>query len=208
VVVRYADGTAAVAERDFGLGRVMQFSSTADTAWCDLPVRPAFLPLLHRALGALVQRQDEGLNVAVGEPFRRRVSLDYLGQDANITKPRQSEAVRDLRRVEMAPGGPVLQFPDTDYAGAYRATIEEPALDIQFSAQPDASESSLEELSADQIVTLKDVANVIEWSPDLEVRELVEQDRTGVEFWFPLMVAVLLLAGLETFLAQWFSRSK
>ena len=53
VVLRYADGSPAVMERPWGLGRVVQFSSTADTAWNDLPVRLAWVPLLYRTLGSI-----------------------------------------------------------------------------------------------------------------------------------------------------------
>jgi len=40
------------------------------------------------------------------------------------------------------------------------------------------------------------------------LRDKVEQTRSGLEFWLPIIVLVTLLALLETFLAQWFSRSK
>jgi hypothetical protein len=52
------------------------------------------------------------------------------------------------------------------------------------------------------------VATVMAWSPGLSLKGLVEKARTGVEFWLPILVVCLLLAGLETFLAQWFSRSR
>ena len=47
-------------QRTFGRGRVIQFASTADTLWNDLPVRPGiFVPLMYRTLGTLVARQNE-----------------------------------------------------------------------------------------------------------------------------------------------------
>src|SRR5262245_34148220 len=100
IVLKYTDGTPAVMERAWGLGRVVLFSSTADTAWNDLPVRLAFVPLLHRTLGAVVSRQDEGLNVRVGERFTRRVAPEVLDKDVTFYPPRKT-TVRDLRRVEM-----------------------------------------------------------------------------------------------------------
>src|SRR6185295_7576264 len=74
-VVKFSHGTPAMIEHTYGLRRVLLFASTADTAWNDLPVRPAFVPLIHRALGSIVQRQDEGLNLRVGEKFSRRVNM-------------------------------------------------------------------------------------------------------------------------------------
>lgn len=208
LILQFADATPAVMERNWGLGRVIQFSSTADTAWNDLAVRPTFVPLLYRALGAIVQRQDEGLNVRVGDTFQRRLSLEYLGKDATLVKPGQSDAVRDLRRIELLDGWPQVQYRQTDTAGAYEASILEPPLNLKFAAQADAGESSLDELSPDQLATLRDVAAVVDWKAGVDLKPMVEQDRTGLELWLPLIVLAFALAVLETFLAQWFSRSK
>jgi len=207
VVLKYADGTPAVMERAWGLGRVVLFSSTADTAWNDLPVRLAFVPLLHRTLGGIVSRQDEGLNVRVGEKFARRVAPEFLDKDVTFFPPRQT-TVRDLRRVEMVNGWPAVQFEQTDLAGLYDAKITEPALALKFAAQADPAESSLDELSPAQLNTLKDVASVMSWTPGMSLKGLVEKGRTGLEFWLPIIIACLALAGVETFLGQWFSRSK
>ncbi|MDB6030007.1 MAG: hypothetical protein JWM16_345 [Verrucomicrobiales bacterium] len=208
IILKYADGTPAMAERTWGLGKVVLFSSTADTAWNDLPVRLAFVPLMHRALGSIVARQDEGLNIKVGEVFIRRASTEALDKDVTFFKPRQAGTLHDLRHVDMQNGWPTISYDRTDFAGVYEANVTEPALAIKFAAQPDASESSLDELSASQLATLKTVANVTPWSSNLSLRGMVEKDRTGLEFWLPIAVVALLIALLETFLGQWFSRSK
>jgi hypothetical protein len=208
IVLKYSDGAPAVMERDWGLGRVVQFSSTADTAWNDLPVRLAWVPLLHRTLGHIVQRQDEGLNIRVGEKFVRRVGTEYLDKDATFFKPRQTDIVRELSRVELIQGWPTVQFAQTDLAGVYDATLGDPPVHIKFAAQSDPGESSLDELSPAQLATLRDVANVVVWGPNLSLRGMVEKGRTGLEFWLPIAIFCLLLAAVETFLGQWFSRSK
>lgn len=208
IVLRYKDGSPAVMERTWGLGRVVLFSSTADTAWNDLPVRPAFVPLLHRALGAVVQRQDEGLNISVGERFLRRVSAEFLDKDATIVKPRQADVIRDLRRIELVNGWPAITFDQTDLAGLYDVSVADPVLALKFAAESNPAESNLEELSPAQRGTLNNVAAVLDWTPNLPLRNVVEKGRTGLELWVPLAVVVLLLAMAETFLAQWFTRSK
>jgi hypothetical protein len=208
VILKFADGMPALMERTWALGRVVLFSSTADTAWTDLPVRPSFVPLVHRALGAIVQRQDEALNIRVGEKFIRRVNLEFLDKDALFFKPRQTDAVRDLRRIEMVNGWPTLQYDQTDFAGVYEASVVEPPLALKFAAQSDPSESNLDELSTAQLSTLRNVANVMSWTLDFSLRGLVEKSRTGVEFWLPIAALALLVGLVETFLGQWFSRSK
>ena len=87
LVLSYADGRPAVMERTWGFGRVVQFSSTANAAWNDLCIRPIFLPLIHRTLGALVTRQEENLNLRVGAPLRAIVDAELIGKDVMIIKP-------------------------------------------------------------------------------------------------------------------------
>jgi hypothetical protein len=49
---------------------------------------------------------------------------------------------------------------------------------------------------------------VVRWKPGVSLRELVDKERFGTELWLPIVVAALALALLESFLAQWFSRTK
>lgn len=207
-VVKFSHGTPAIIERTWGLGRVVMFASTADTAWNDLPVRPAFVPLIHRTLGALVQRQDEGLNVRVGQKFVRRVASELLDKEARVFKPRQTDALLDQRRIEMVNGWPMLQYDATDLSGIYEVAIGDNRSALRFAAQPDAMESSLDELSNEQRKFLSTVAHVVEWSPSASLKDQVTQSRSGAEFWLPIVIIALLVAGAETFLGQWFSRAK
>jgi hypothetical protein len=208
IILKFADGQPAIMERTWGMGRVILFSSTANSAWNDWPVRLSFVPLVHRALGSIVQRQDEGLNIRVGEKFVRRVGSEFLDKDAAYHKPSQTDTMRDLRRIEVVNGWPTLQYEQTDLGGIYEVSSTEPPLALKFAAQPASFESSMDELSPAQVSVLKSVANVIPWTPNLSLRGMVEKDRTGLEFWLPIVIAALLVAAAETFLGQWFSRAK
>ncbi len=207
-ILRFSDGSIAMAERAVGLGRVVLFASTADTAWNDLGVRPAFVPLLHRTLGTLIQRHDDGANVRVGAQFARRLTADLLHKDAIVMAPGAATGTRDLRRIELVNGTPVLSYDATDKAGIYEVSIADPPTVIKFAVQPDPSESNLSELPVDEVTALGLVAAVQRWNPTLNIREWVEKARVGAEFWLPILIAVLALAALETFLAQYFSRAK
>jgi hypothetical protein len=46
VLMRLADGTPLLLERPLGQGRVLLFTSSLDREWNDLPVQPAFVPLM------------------------------------------------------------------------------------------------------------------------------------------------------------------
>lgn len=208
VVVKFSHGTPAIIERTWGLGRVVMFASTADTAWNDFPVRPSFVPLIHRTLGAMVQRQDEGLNVRVGQKFMRRVGSELLDKEARVFKPRATDALLDQRRIEMVNGWPMIQYDQTDLGGIYDVAVGEERGAVRFAAQPDPAESSLDELSAEQKKLLATAAHVVEWTPNASLKDQVQHSRSGAEFWLPIVLIAMLIAMAETFLGQWFSRSK
>ena len=54
--LKYSDGLSPWRSGIGDLAAWCSSGSTADTAWNDLPVRLPFVPLLHRALGSIVQR--------------------------------------------------------------------------------------------------------------------------------------------------------
>ena len=90
----------------------------------------------------------------------------------------------------------------------YPVTVNDPAMSLRFAAQPDPAESSLEELSEEDVKSLGAVAHVLRWSPGLGLREAFEKDRLGAEFWLPLLLLVLACATGEMYVAQRFSRAK
>ena len=83
IILKYGDGSPAIVERTWGSGRVIEFSSSGDAAWNDLPAHPAFVPLMQRALGRLVAqtRGDQELNIPVGASFTWPAPLDWLYKD-------------------------------------------------------------------------------------------------------------------------------
>jgi hypothetical protein len=209
VVIRYEDGTPAIMERIWGMGRVVMFSSTATTTWNDLPVRPYFIPLLYRVVGSVVQRQSEGLNVMVGDRLAYRTSTELLDRDAVITKPTRKENDRDLRRVEFLDGHPLLRYELTDWSGEYVAKIAtEPETVIKFAAQPNPAESSLDELTREQLDSLAGQFNVVRYTDAETLAKSIEIERIGTELWLPFAALALVLATAETFFAHWFSKSK
>ena len=199
----------AIVEHTWGLGRVVLFASTPTIAWNDLPIRPAFVPLMQAVLGSLVERQDEGLNIRVGQAFTYTVNNDFLKKDFTVTVPGQTDPPRVAGQVVLANGLPTVEYDDTDSAGAYHVSIAtDPPTNISFAAQSDPAESNLTPLSSDQLKSLNEVADVIKWTPDVSLTPKLTSARVGTELWFPLLVAALALAAIETLIAQVFTKSK
>lgn len=208
VMIRYSDGSPAAVEASKGRGRVLLFSSTAGTRWNDFAIRPPFVPMLHRAVGSVAQRQEDHHNITVGSPISLAVPGEYSGHDLAVNAP-GTPPRRMLRMVKSGQGGGVLDFTETTAAGMYRVGLQAEARTVAaFAAQIDPRESDLTELAPEQRRDMERLAQVIDWQPGQDLRAAFDRERMGVELWLPLAVGVLLLGTVESWLAQQFSRSK
>jgi hypothetical protein len=209
-VLRFTDGAPAVIERTVGEGRVILFSSTCDTAWNDLAVKPGiFVPLMYRCLGAIVQHKDEQLTLRAGAKLTLHLPAELIGRDAVITTPIESPPARarQTRRIELLDRDPVLTFDDTDVAGPYEVALpDQPPM--KFAVQFDPAESDMRSLDLNQRNTLATAADVIDANTTSELAMSIEHHRVGKELWIALTIAVLALAASETVLAFWFSKPK
>jgi hypothetical protein len=204
-VVSYADGSPAIVERTWGRGRVIEFSSTANTAWNDLPARPAFVPLMQRALGRLVTRRDEALNIPVGGVFTWPARPDWLYKEMKVTPP--APGIPGRSNVGLINGEPLLRYEDTDRAGTYDVAIAaEPPVTMRFAAQADPEESNLAAIGDAELRTLAPGTRVIHWGPDTDIRQ--ELAGNGREFWTVFALLAMGVACCETFLAGRFSAAK
>jgi hypothetical protein len=204
------DKMPAVTERTWGAGRVVMFASSANTVWNDLPVRPAFVPLLFRMLGWMVAEQTHGLNVGVGERFTYRTRDELANNNVTVDPPPAGKAARGFSRVDIVNGVPLVRFDRTDWSGAYHVLVQsEPPTAMAFAAQPSPAESDLVPMSTVQQQALRSVVDFVEWKSGDSWRESGEAAALrGNEWWRPLLLAVLLVATVEMILGYWFSRSK
>jgi hypothetical protein len=66
VLARFDDGGVALAERQVGQGRVLAWTSTLDTYWNDLALKPVFVPLVLQAVSHLGRVEPVPEAYAVG----------------------------------------------------------------------------------------------------------------------------------------------
>jgi uncharacterized membrane protein len=101
VLARFDAGAPALVERQVGTGRVLLWASTLDIAWSDFPLKPVFLPFVHRAMRHLAAYSEPAPWLTVGQvldasfgpagsqtagrvvvtPSGRRVPLDDEGSE-------------------------------------------------------------------------------------------------------------------------------
>jgi len=101
VLARFDAGAPALLERQVGAGRVLLWTSTLDLSWSDMPLKPVFLPFIHRAarhlsgyseplpwsmVGQVLDASFGELTLPMGSavvvtPSGRQVPLDEEGSD-------------------------------------------------------------------------------------------------------------------------------
>jgi len=203
-ILNFADGAPALMGRPWGRGRVLLFAAPADTAWSDLAVRPAFVPLLHRAIGWVAAGRDATLNLPVGGTFAAPLDPEFRDREAGVTLP---DGSRDSARVETGDPETLARFDRIENAGPYEIAISgDPSWSQRFAAQSAPGESDLAAETPESLAALG--ARVLSWEPGVNLRELLRAERTGTELWLALALAALLAAAAETLLAERFSRSK
>jgi hypothetical protein len=69
VLARFDDGAVAMAERKVGSGSVVAWTSTLDSYWNDVPLKPIFVPLVHQVMRHLGRYVEPKPWYTVGEVY-------------------------------------------------------------------------------------------------------------------------------------------
>ena len=69
VLARFDDGGVAMAERKVGSGSVLAWTSTLDSYWNDVPLKPIFVPLMHQVMRHLGRYVEPRPWYTVGEAY-------------------------------------------------------------------------------------------------------------------------------------------
>ncbi len=69
VLARFDDGGVAVAERKVGRGVVIAWTSTFDSSWNDLPLKPVFVPFVHQVMRHLGRYVEPRPWYTVGDAY-------------------------------------------------------------------------------------------------------------------------------------------
>lgn len=149
VLLRFADGAPALIESRYGDGRVLLWASTVDRDWTNLPIEPAFLPLVQQATRYLARapmREPEA-PLVVGQ--HHEIALRDGDLRVEVTQPSGRQRTFDRDKVA---GRKALAFDATDEPGFYRVAVAgrdgvmRPRRDATFVVNVDAAESDLTQI--------------------------------------------------------------
>lgn len=202
VVARFTDGSPAMVEKQFGLGRVMLIASTASTEWNTLPLKPVFLPLVHQLVAYLAAGADGTRNGRVGEPLVKPLPLSEAARRITVTGPR---GARSTLKPAVDERGATATLEAPREAGFYRLGVEGGETDL-FAVNRDTAESDLRALDEAALRRLLPIRGWAWIRLDEDLPSALARSREGVELWRHLLFVALGLMALETMLAQLFGR--
>jgi hypothetical protein len=119
VLISLATGEPLVTEQKVGSGRVIFIATSADRDWTDLPLKTAYLPLIHGLTHDLAGGKRGALNngVTVGSTMELGLSPSAVGKGLRITKPNREEVSAGI----VADGSrSVARIEENDRVGFYR----------------------------------------------------------------------------------------
>jgi hypothetical protein len=116
VLARFDDGTPALVEKRTGSGTVLIWTSSLDSYWNDLALRPVFVPFVHQAMRHLGRYAETQAWSTVGETFdpaELTMGPEAGARDSGLgARGSDSTAVTPQRPTVLTPAGRTVEFTD------------------------------------------------------------------------------------------------
>jgi hypothetical protein len=195
VLARFDAGAPAVIERRVGTGRVMLWASTVDTTWSDLPIKPVFLPFIHRTVEHLANYREARPWLTVGQVL-----------DPDVAAGPKAETVQ---RIVLTPSG--KRVPVEDEGTDVMELTEQGFYEIRSSkadseagvvaANVDPAESDLTPIDPKEIAAAA-VGDPSGAEAARSVPLTPEAQEKNQRLWWYLLCAGIILLGADTLLSN------
>ncbi len=220
VLARFDDGAPALVERRSGSGSVLVWTSSLDSYWNDLALRPVFVPLVHQAMRHLGRYAEAKAWRTVGETLDtaeltmgRGAASGTRGWALGASSD-GSDAVTLRRPMVLAPSGKAVEFADParntfelKETGFYDVRLEgEPPGEGAFVAvNVPPAESDLTPFDPAELVTAV-TGGAGQSAGALAQTPAPEDDERRQSVWWLLLAAGVVLLAVEAYVAGRFPR--
>jgi hypothetical protein len=202
IVIGLSDGSAFLLEQASGKTVAFLFSVSATNDWSNFPTRGLFVPLLHRAVSYLGQKQLFPAEFLSGE--EARIGLGSISTSTvTVRNPEQIESVVNLMRVGREG---IIRYDATTIPGVY-GVYANSALIKKFvvTVDPDESQTKKSEISRIESmfkrlgVMLSAVRSIVQSS---DAHQAIMESRLGTELWKSILMAALIVAIIEVLVSR------
>ena len=203
VLARFDAGTPALVERKVGSGHVMLWASTLDLSWSDLPLKPVFLPFIHRAMVHLANYTEPAPWLTIGQVF------DPDASSAKAQATGRLALTPSGKRLPLEDEGSSAQVLELTEQGFYEIRGQKANSDVTVVASNiDPAESDLTPVEPADIVTAATGStgqNAQQAEADVPLTP--EAQERAQRLWWYLLATGILLLGVDTLFSNWLSRT-
>ncbi len=203
VLARFDAGTPALVERKLGSGRVLLWASTLDLSWSDLPLKPVFLPFIHRSVVHLANYTEPAPWWTIGQVFDPDASSVKLQAAGRLALSPSG------KRMPLEDEGSQSQVLELTEQGFYEIRGQKANSDVTvIASNVDPAESDLTALDPAEIVAAATggaASNAQGTASDVPLTPQA-QERSQRLWWYMLCAGIVLL-GADTLFSNWLSKT-
>ena len=151
-LLRLTDRRSLLVERQVGKGRVLLLATSADSAWNNLPLKTAYVPLVQAMVTYLAGggRGSVDTGISAGTTKRWLVPAAHTGTRLQVVDPRRTEKAVTLKAADGKAAG---AYDANHFAGIYRVVPPAAGVDVAglYAVNPPVLESRLERMNAEEL---------------------------------------------------------
>jgi hypothetical protein len=195
VIARFDDGAVAMAERRIGSGHVVLWASTLDNYWNDLATKAVYLPFVHQVVRYLATYQEPANWFTIGGVF----DPGHLMRSSGVGLQTGTGALvltPSGQRIEQSGTPTPVQL---EQQGFYEVRGRSNQATVSIAANLDTAESDLAMLDTQELSAALAGRPGSASAAALDAATITPEDQERRQnFWWYLLVAGLVLLGLET----------
>lgn len=201
-------GDALLVEKPYGKGRVLAVASSANARWTNLPLQPAFVPLMQRLVTYLATQNTAPQYQLCGATLR--AAVDSTQEKATFLLMDPLSRVHELNSQADEEGNVFVDYHQTFVPGVYElrskaGSPSEPVKKFAFNLNP--AESALATFPPEKVREMAGRLDASYAASEDEYARLDRSRRHGTELWQPILLLLLLFLFGEVFLQQRISRA-
>ncbi len=152
VLMHLGNGQPLLVEKEVGKGRVLLFTTSADSAWNNLPLKAGYVPLMQSLVTYMAggSRGTVDTGITAGTAKRWSTAASHAGTQLRVVDPRRSEKAVTLTAVGGEASG---AFNGNHFAGIYRVVPPSADVDVAglYAVNPPVLESRLKRMGAEEL---------------------------------------------------------
>jgi Aerotolerance regulator N-terminal/von Willebrand factor type A domain len=192
VLARLTDGTPLLIEQPLGGGRIVIFASTLDNLSNDFPLHAGFVPFVDETSHYLSGLDSRSANLTVGSYLELRSAREPVGGTIEVFDPRGARAMT-LAESTRTPG---IQLTGQGFYEVRRPNRHNELIAVN----PDRRESDFDVMPAETLALWQNTGQ----GSRAQNAVAGEAERTPVDFWWYVMLLVLVLAIAESVVGNWY----